>query len=312
MIDIEKVLLSLDLTLVAQRGVEVQGMCPMHKKRTGNEDHNPSWWINSKTGVHICFSCNYKGNIYTLVSDLNEIDYYDAKDYVEGQTELPVDGLVKRMRELPQYVTFEEPITMSESKLALFVEPPDIELKKRFLTRESVKKYGVLWDLNNSSWILPIRDPLDYKLWGWQEKSARGRFFKNQPIGVRKSKSVFGVDVMSVSTLVVVESPLDAVRLDSCGFPGAISTYGASPSEEQAKIMRRASRVLAAFDKDDAGLAASEQMRLYAKKYGIDLLFFNYTGISSKDPGDMTTKELTQGMESARDMIYGKKAYSWT
>ena len=39
MIDVEKVLLGLDLPLYSQRGVEVNGLCPMHKKRTGKEDH---------------------------------------------------------------------------------------------------------------------------------------------------------------------------------------------------------------------------------------------------------------------------------
>ena len=80
MVDVEKVLLSLDIPLVSQRGEEVQGLCPMHKARTGKEDHNPSWWINSVTGAHICFSCGYKGNVYTLVADIKGIDYFDAKD----------------------------------------------------------------------------------------------------------------------------------------------------------------------------------------------------------------------------------------
>ena len=105
MVDVEKVLLSLDISLVAQRGEEVQGLCPMHKARTGKEDHNPSWWINSVTGAHICFSCGYKGNVYTLVADVKGMDYFDAKDYVTSSAELDVDVLLKRIRELPQYVT---------------------------------------------------------------------------------------------------------------------------------------------------------------------------------------------------------------
>ena len=52
-------------------------------------------------------------------------------------------------------------------------------------------------------------------------------------------------------------------------------------------------------------------MRGFARKYGIELSFFNYTGIDVKDPGDMTVAEITRGIETARDMIYGKEAYSW-
>ena len=311
MVDIEKVLMSLDIPLVAQRGVEVQGLCPMHKARTGKEDHNPSWWINSENGFHICFSCGYKGNIYTLVADVKGMNYYDAKDYIDSEVEFPVDALLRRIKELPQYVAAEELIGMSEARLAVFIDPPENELRKRFITADAAKKHSVLWDSKNEAWILPIRSPEDYSLWGWQEKGARGRFFKNYPPGVKKSKTVFGIEVMTDDPVIIVESPLDVVRLTGLGH-NAISTYGAIMSDEQAKLMRRASRVIAAFDKDDAGHAACLQIRDYARKYGLDLSYFNYTGIDVKDPGDMTEQEIQIGLDTARHMVNGKEAFTWS
>ena len=310
MIDVERVLLSLDIPLYAQRGIEVNGLCPMHKKRTGKEDHNPSWWINSESGAHICFSCGYKGNVYTLVADVKGIDYLDAKDYVNDKEEMPIDALMKRIKELPQYVVPEEAqLGMSEARLAVYTTPPDIELKKRFLTREAVEKCGVLWEEANQAWILPIRDPNEYTLLGWQEKGARGRFFKNQPVGVKKSKTVFAIEVLETDKpVVVVESPLDAVRLIGMGI-NSISTFGAMPSVDQIKLMSRAPRVYAAFDNDQAGKKASEELRLQARKYGIDLCYFNYTGIDVKDVGDMMEEEIQGGLATARSMIYGKEAY---
>ena len=309
MIDVEKILLFLEIPLHAQRGTEVNGLCPMHKARTGKEDHRPSWWINSETGAHICFSCGYKGNIYTLISDIKGIDYHDAREYIDDTAELPIDSLMKRIKELPQYVVAEETIPMSEARLAVYGEPPNIELKKRFLTREAVNTYGVLWDKPNEAWILPIRDPDTFSLLGWQEKGARGRFFKNQPAGVKKSKTVFGVQHLNEEYLIVVESPLDVVRLASVGVSGAVSIYGAMMSDEQAKIIRRAKRVVAAFDNDPAGKKACEQIRDYARKYGFDLLFFNYNGIDVKDVGDMTEVEIVRGLETAKHMLHGKAAY---
>jgi DNA primase len=281
----------------------------MHKQRTGKDDHRPSWWINTETGAHICFSCGYKGNIYTLISDVKGIDYHDARDYIDDTAEVPIDSLMKRIKELPQYVVAEETIPMSEARLAVYGEPPDIELKKRFLTREAVNKYEVLWDETNEAWILPIRDPETFSLLGWQEKGARGRFFKNQPAGVKKSKTVFGVQHLNEEQLIVVESPLDVVRLESVGIYGSVSIYGAMMSEEQAKIIRRAKRVIAAFDNDPAGKKACEQIRDYARKYGFDLLFFNYKGIDVKDVGDMTPSEISLGLETAKHMLHGKAAY---
>ena len=309
MIDVEKVLLGLDLHLYAQRGVEVNGLCPMHKKRTGKEDHSPSWWINSESGAHICFSCGYKGNIFTLVADIKGISYFDAQDYIGESVEVPLDALMRRIKDLPQYVQPEETIAMSEARLAVYIDPPDIELKKRFLTRDAVKIHGVLWDKNNNAWILPIRDPENGMLLGWQEKGARGRFFRNQPAGVKKSRTVFGVQILSsTEPLIVVESPLDSVRLTGLGH-NSVSTFGAIMSEEQAKILRRSPKIIAAFDNDKAGHTANEQIRVLARKYGMDLYYFNYSGIDVKDVGDMTEAEVERGIRTAKTSILGKAAY---
>jgi len=308
--DVEKVLLNLDVSMVAQRGNEVNGLCPMHKTRTGSDDHSPSWWVNLETGVHLCFSCGYKGNMYTLVRDLKGLDHFDIQDFLKEKSEVPLDTLLQRLRDLPQYVTPEEPIGMSEARLAVFTDAPEIELKKRFLTREAVNAHGVLWDAKNSAWILPIREPNDFSLWGWQEKGATGRFFKNYPPGVKKSKTVFGVKILDESVpLWVVESPLDAVRLTGLGY-NAIATFGAIISEEQGKLMRRATSIISAFDNDQAGKKASEQMLGFSRKYGFDLRYFNYAEIDVKDVGDMSEKQIQRGLETAKHMIYGKEAYA--
>ena len=308
--DIEKVLLNLDVIMIAQRGSEINGLCPKHKERTGSEDHNPSWWINSDTGAHICFSCGYKGNIHTLVMDVKGCDYFEMQDFLKEKSELPLDVLMKRLKDLPQYITTDEPIGMSEARLAVFTDVPDKELKKRFLTREASDAHGVVWDTKNSAWILPIREPNDFSLWGWQEKGSTGRFFRNYPAGVKKSKTVFGVHILDESKpLWVVESPLDAVRLTGLGY-NAIATYGAIISEDQGKLMRRATQLISAFDNDQAGKKASEQMLGFSRKYGFDLRYFNYSGIDVKDVGDMTEKEIARGLETAKHMIYGKEAYA--
>ena len=308
--DIEKVLLNLDVTMIAQRGSEINGLCPKHKERTGSEDHNPSWWINSDTGAHFCFSCGYKGNIHTLVMDVKGCDYFEMQDFLKEKSELPLDVLMKRLKDLPQYITPDEPIGMSEARLAVFTDVPDKELKKRFLTREASDAHGVVWDTKNSAWILPIREPNDFSLWGWQEKGSTGRFFRNYPAGVKKSKTVFGVHILDESKpLWVVESPLDAVRLTGLGY-NAIATYGAIISEDQGKLMRRATQLISAFDNDQAGKKASEQMLGFSRKYGFDLRYFNYSGIDVKDVGDMTEKEIARGLETAKHMIYGKEAYA--
>jgi DNA primase len=80
-------------------------------------------------------------------------------------------------------------------------------------------------------------------------------------------------------------------------------------SEEQAKILRRSPKIIAAFDNDKAGHTANEQIRVLARKYGMDLYYFNYSGIDVKDVGDMTEAEVERGIRTAKTSILGKAAY---
>lgn len=312
-VDVDRIIASLDLTLFSQRGEEVHGLCPMHKSRTGREDHSPSWWINTSTGYHMCFSCGYKGNLYSLVRDLHpEFDHWDIQDFIKTEPVQDPGVLLKRLQDLPQYVSAtSEEIPMSEARLAVFVDPPEHALKARNISRESAKKYGVLWDPEGEHWVLPLRDPHFMQLIGWQEKGHRGRYFRNQPAGIKKSSTLFGIDLQEEDIAIVVESPLDCLRLYTAGFKGGVSTCGAAFNEKQAKLLRYSSKIIAAFDNDDAGRKANDEMFKYAKTYGLDVSFFNYGDSTAKDVGDMTDEEIAWGIDNARNMVLGKRAYAW-
>jgi DNA primase len=315
--NIEQVLANLSIQIVRARGSEVLALCPMHKSRTGREDHNPSWWINEDTGAHICFSCGFKGNIFSLVAEVRELylgdglDYEAAKQWLANIEEISVEELAERLKRVPNYVAIEEPIPMSEAKLALFTDPPQWALEKRSLTKEAANRYEVLWAPDNT-WILPIRDPHDYSLMGWQEKQEGTRVFKNSPPGVKKSKTLFGGHEQNPDMVIVVESPLDAVRIASAGIIGAVSTFGAIVSDAQVKLLRYSDTVIAAFDNpniDEAGKTASAAMIVSARKYGMTLKFFDYASTGIKDVGEMTDEQIKHGIANAKDSIYGESAY---
>ena len=112
--------------------------------------------------------------------------------------------------------------------------------------------------------------------------------------------------------MVVVESPLDCLRLYSAGVASAVAICGSSPSEEQVKLLRASDRIICAFDNpklDAAGKKASEEIREFARKYGLNLSFFNYGDSGKKDPGDMTDEEIQWGIANSKSAILGEKAY---
>lgn len=308
--EMERVLERLNIEPVQTRGDEILALCPGHKEITGKEDHNPSWWINAETGAHICFSCGFKGNIWSLIATVQGLrdangflDYADAKDWLY----LSFDNISFGPAEDDQddEPIFKEVQGMGESRLALFTYPPASALKARGLTLESASKYQLLWDPNFGNWITVIREPRTNKLLGWQEKGFRHRYFKNYPPGVQKSTTLFGFNRYDGGRMIVVESPLDVVRLDSLGISGGVSTYGALISNTQLNLIREADEVVFALDNDEAGLAASKSMLEKSIQLGFEAWFFNYAHTEMKDVGAMSKSEVLTGLKNAKHNVHG-------
>jgi DNA primase len=314
---IEGVLITLGID-ATQRGDEFTALCPMHLERTGKEDTRPSWSINEESGVHHCFSCGYKGTLLTLVAELKEftttwgnLDFDAAKDWLRGNIEVNFEYLARQLEEARNsYVPIPAPVAMSEARLAVFDNiPPEWALSARGLTEDGCVLYGVKWNAATNSWITPIRNPKDFKLMGWQEKSQTQRLFRNRPTGVAKSKTLFGIDRFKGGTMIVVESPLDAVKLGSFGIAGGVSTFGASVSNEQIQIMKSADKLIIAMDNDAAGKKASLDLLERTRKEGMECWFLNYQGLEVKDIGDMDEHLVQYCIEGSKHSVFGEAAF---
>lgn len=307
--DIEKALLRLGIEST-QRRSELHATCPMHKYRVGKEDSNPSWSINAETGAHHCFSCGYKGNLLTLISDLLEYgDLEKAKQWLRSNVEVDWELLSKQLDEAKKtYIHLPKLVPMSEARLAIFKDVPEWAAKDRGISVEACKEYGVLWRDTDSTWVLPIRSVDHKKLLGWQEKGHISRRFFNRPPGIPKSKTLFGIDIWSPGQMIVVESPLDAVKLKSLGISGGVATCGAIVSPDQIEIMRRAETLVIAMDNDPAGTKASNFLLDSFRKLGIECWFFNYGDSDKKDIGDLTPDQIDWGLENARHCVLGRMA----
>jgi hypothetical protein len=301
-------------------GDNARAICPMHEALTGKSDSHPSWFIHLETGQHHCFSCGYRGGILGLVADIKNFkidtwgvidpDYEAAKRWLRSTgTEVPIEVLKNK---LFKKTDAKEEVKVEESHLAIFTDPPNWALKQRNISARAVVAYGVLWENKHDNWILPLRKPYIGKLLGYQMKGQRSRFFRNYPAGLKKSSTLFGVHELREDYAIVVESPLDCLRIYDSGFPGAVATCGALVSEEQVKLLRSVEKVIVAFDNpniDAAGKKACDEMLAYSLRYDLNVYYFNYGTSDKKDPGDMTDEEIRWGIENAKSVIQGKAAY---
>lgn len=306
--DVEKILLRLGIEGY-QRGNNITALCPMHKFIKGVEDSNPSWGIHVDTGVHNCFSCGYKGSLLTLISDVLDLgSLEEAKAWLNENHEVDWDLMNKQLEEARNsYVPIKRLVAMSEARLAVFDDAPDWALKERELTLESCNHYSIKWRSSDSTWILPIRT-LDGGLMGWQEKGQLSRRFFNRPPGMSKSKTLFGINKFVEGMMLVVESPLDVVKLHSLGIDGGVATMGAMVSSEQIQLMRKADKLILALDNDETGKLSTKTLFKQLRKQGIEFYVFNYGDLEVKDIGDMPKDQIHFGIETAQHCVMGEAA----
>lgn len=303
--EMEDFLHGLGIETYGARGSEVKALCPGHLDRTGKLDRNPSWSINADTGAHNCFSCGFRGGLQYLVSYVNGIPMEAAEEWVQTTT----SDLAKRLERAlaPKQVVEKPEVDITEANLAAYSTPPADMLLGRGITTTAATHYGILYDARRECWIIPIRDAFG-KLLGWQEKSSTGRYFRNYPTGIQKSKSLFGYDKYEGGTMVVVESPLDVARLASVGVFGGVATYGTAISKEQLNLIKGADRVVMAMDNDEAGKATSLNLVNKARDLWMEFWLFDYSHVDVKDIGAMSKNEILQGLDRAKHCLYGDRS----
>jgi hypothetical protein len=307
----EAALADLGVALGRADETEVHGLCPKHVERTGREDRHPSWSVNRETGLHGCWSCGYSGNFLGLVMDLKfPNDAWNAAKWIR-KFGINLETATERALYVAPTSTPDEPDLDLAGRFAMYVPPPAWACEARGLSPASCEHYGVRWDERRERWIVPIRRP-GGELVGWQIKAQKGRFFRNFPLAVPKRECLFGYEQFPAEgAAVLLESPLDVVRLHTAGIEGGLSTYGASWTDEQMRLLSSvASDVVLAFDNDAGGYQAQQRFlegdpkkhrKPWAPRFYTEIL--NYKGIDAKDIGDMTDEQIRQAIETRRHWL---------
>lgn len=296
-VDLRELLESAGIERLREGRKQFHGLCPMHLKRTGREDRHPSWAINKTTYAHGCWSCGYSGNLTGLLVDLTGAAPEDLEQTLHQESFLRrmVETRVKPEKSLKEI----RPILTEWGLLNILRDVPERLLSMKYLRRDAIDRYQVRWDGDTKQWVFPLRDTKGVLL-GAQYRQ-KGAVF-TLPEGMQKSELIFGYhQVASFDYGVLVESPLDAVRLSGLGIP-SFSTLGAWVSGEQVRIMARLfSHVVLALDNDKAGHDASDIVIPMLRRQGCPALQWDYTslvddeGRPAKDVGDVPSDDALLG-----------------
>jgi hypothetical protein len=291
--DLVDVLTRLGVDITNVTDTEIGGRCPVHALVTGKEDRTPSWSMNSSNGLWICYACGARGNLTHLVGELSgdtEDRMLINKIIIESGLHR-LSGVEEEKRVIP---------TADVDAFRKFKEVPEQLLKYRGIDETTAYRFGLRWDPTPRHWIIPIISPLG-ELWGWQAK-GKG-YFRNVPVGVTKSHTLFGLDHFRARTAVLMESPLDVARMASLrlGYGvGGLASFGAHVSAEQLKIVvANADKLVIALDNDEAGICAAERVARDCPRPRGGITFLRYEHTNAKDIGDMTNDEIAEAVSGA-------------
>ncbi len=273
-VDVRRTLELLDVGVDREIDDELVCLCPMHEARTGKEDAHPSWSINADSGLFNCFSCGYRGNVRTLIRDLlgdEPTAWLISNDLVD------FGNVQERSKPAPP--------EFDPASLVLAGDPPKRSIEDRGLSLEQCQRFGVRWSRNQ--WIIPVEDPSGTVL-GVQRKGRRGATI-NDPKYMHKRSALFGYSQLSdADPWILVESPLDVVRMASVGVEGGLASFGASVSREQLELLAEAPSLVVALDDDTAGVTASLKVwKALRSRTRLSFLNYDYAD-GAKDPGELS------------------------
>jgi DNA primase len=121
--------------------------------------------------------------------------------------------------------------------------------------------------------------------------------YKNSPETrvYAKSKTLYGLnwakaDIVAADQVVVCEGYTDVIGFHQAGVPRAVATCGTALTEEHVRLLKRfATRMVLAFDADEAGQGAAARFYAWEKKYDIEVSVVRLP--PGQDPGQLAQSD---------------------
>lgn len=281
---IRRVLNGAGIDVEAEFGSDFIIFCPYH-----NNNRTPAGEVSKESGLFFCFGCQTTKNLVELIMFMSNRTYFEAVRYIKSkQQESDIASLVNKALYAPaDFVQYDELLIKRLNKQAIESPRAMRYFEGRSITKESVIKFDLGYSEKQDSVIIPMATP-DGMFIGFVARTIEGKEFKNTP-GLPKSKILFNLHrVKTSSTVYVVESSFDAIRLDQVGFP-AVATLGANVSVSQIRLLEKYfNNVVLIADNDEAGSIMKDKL---IEKLGHIVTVVNIDK-KYKDIGDMDNEAI--------------------
>ena len=281
---IHRVLTGAGLDIEAEYGTDYIIFCPYH-----NNSRTPAGEVSKESGLFFCFGCQTTKSLLELIMYTTNRTYFEAARYIKSkQQETNIEDVVnKALYAKPDFVPYDELVLKRLYNGLIMSDRAKDYFAYRKLEPSSWTKFSLGYSEKQDMVTVPVHSPDGMPL-GFVARSIEGKEFKDTP-GLPKGKVLFNLHrVKTSSTVYVVESSFDAIRLDQVGFP-AVATLGANVSSSQMELLRKYfTNVILIADNDEAGIIMSEKLR---EKLG-NLVTVITPDKKYKDIGNMSDEEI--------------------
>lgn len=298
-------------TQLHRRGSSLVGLCPLHDEKT------PSFTVAPDKGVFYCFGCGAGGDVIELVQRAESLDFVGAASLLAKQYGV----------ELEDGNGGTDVVRLAWSYMQKHAEKARGYLERRGITgdfpvgydlgdwlgavdHEAAKRAGIL-RVNSRGAYSPFRDRVVFPvrasgvvigLTGRDTTGKRrAKWFHSH---FSRNSNLFLLDesrraAVEAGFIVVVEGPLDALKIHSAGLP-AVAVFGASLSQKQArKLAALGVDVYVGFDRDAAGLKGVLEALEALRGVAIARVVTWPQGVN--DPGELDAEGIVAAVGKAVD-----------
>lgn len=283
------------------------------------------FYLSKDLGTWICFSgkCGKKGNIVTLVAQLENISIKASLEYLKYDIErIPV--------ELLNTLEYKDLLNYKREEVKLFT-PIEVEftsnirkfknfsldflkkyrrffnyLYKRGINREMIDHFDICFNTSQERIIFPVK--YNNKLVGWQGRliydervSRNNPKALTEPFGVfKKSEYLFNYDsVLNKDYITIVEGPIDCCKTFK---HNSVALLGKTISQRQFELIRKMSslkRIYIGLD-PEAEKDIFNMCRLFSPYYECFILQIE----KGSDCGDKNIEEIDFYIDNAKKYNY--------
>ena len=129
------------------KGKNYFGVCPFH------DDHSPSMSVSREKQIYTCFSCGATGNVFTFVSDIEHIGFYDAVRLLGNKVGYDL-GNAKgtKNKNSENYKIYEDACKFYQNNLNTSLgKNANLYLKERQIDKDTIKKFKIGLSLSKTS-----------------------------------------------------------------------------------------------------------------------------------------------------------------